>query len=269
VLRRVEIRGVGLEYRWIGPPPGAAPTIVFLHEGLGSVSTWRDFPDLLAASTGCGALVYSRMGYGGSDPVQGPRPFRFMHDEALDVLPAIVDHFELRDPIFYGHSDGASIALIYSGAMRREVRGLILEAPHVFVEPICIESIRRIARTYETTSLRHRLARHHGDNTDSMFSSWTNVWLSAEFPGWNIEEFLPSIDSRVLVIQGENDDYGTLKQVDAIVAQVAGPVESLVLPDCGHSPHAEHPDAVLDATRRFIARVAPAPHTPSHTEDEE
>ena len=253
--RRAEIRGAGLEYRWIGPPPDAAPTIVFLHEGLGSVSMWRDFPDLLAAGTGCGALVYSRLGYGASDPVQTPRPFRFMHDEALDVLPAMVDHFRLREVILYGHSDGASIAIIYAGATRRAVRALVLEAPHVFVEPICVESIHRIAETYETTALRERLMRHHGANTDSMFASWTNVWLSPEFPRWNIEELLPAIHSPLLVIQGENDEYGTRKQVDAVLTQVAGPAESVVLPDCGHSPHSERPAEVLDASGRFLVRA--------------
>ncbi len=249
---RFEVLGQHLEYRWIGPQPNAAPTIVFLHEGLGCLTMWRDFPDRVASATGCGALVYSRMGYGASDPVHEPRPVRFMHDEALDVLPAVIERFQLQEVVLFGHSDGASIAVIYTGARSGPIRGLFLEAPHVFVEPICIESITRIARAYETTRLRERLARYHGGNTDSMFKTWTDVWLRPEFRQWNIEEYLPAIESPVLVVQGENDKYGTLRQVDAVVTQVSGPVRSLVLAGCGHSPHSDQPDDVLEAASRFI-----------------
>jgi pimeloyl-ACP methyl ester carboxylesterase len=251
-LTSFEILGRRLEYRWIGPCPGDASSIVFLHEGLGCLGTWRDFPERLASATGCGALVYSRMGYGASDPVHGPRPVRFMHDEALDVLPAIVEHFKLEEVVLFGHSDGASIAVIYAGARFRSVRALILEAPHVFVELVCVERIARIAQEYETTRLRERLARHHGGNTDSMFRTWTEVWLTPEFRRWNIEEYLPAIQSPVLVVQGENDDYGSLAQVEAVVTQVGGPAESLVLESCGHSPHSDQPDEVLNAASRFV-----------------
>jgi pimeloyl-ACP methyl ester carboxylesterase len=247
-----EVLGSRLEYRWIGPRPDDAPTIVFLHEGLGCLAMWRDFPDRMASATGCGALVYSRIGYGASDPVCGPRPIRFMHEEAMEVLPAVIEHFKLEEVILLGHSDGASIAIIYAGARSASVRALVLEAPHVFVEPVCIESITRIAREYETTRLRERLARYHGDNTDMMFRTWTEVWLTPEFRRWNIEEYLRAIDSPVLVVQGEDDEYGTLRQVEAVVTQVRGPAKSLVLPDCGHSPHSEHPDEVLEAASRFI-----------------
>jgi pimeloyl-ACP methyl ester carboxylesterase len=257
-----------LEYRWIGPRPGEAPTIVFLHEGLGCVGTWREFPDRLASAAGCGALVYSRLGYGASDPVRGPRPVRFMHDEALAVLPAVVEYFKLGEVVLFGHSDGASIAVIYAGALSRgvwkpqdpppgpvSVAALVLEAPHVFVEPICTERIVRIAGEYETTRLRERLMRHHGANTGSMFRSWTGVWLTPEFERWNIEGYLPSIEIPVLVVQGEDDEYGTLKQVDSILTHVRGPAESLVLSRCGHSPHFDCPSDVLEATTRFIRRV--------------
>lgn len=249
---RVEVLGRHIEYRWIGPLPGDAPTIVFLHEGLGCVEMWRDFPDRLSSTTGCGALVYSRMGYGASDPVRGPRPVRFMHDEALEALPALIEHFRLKEVILFGHSDGASIALIYTGARLAPVRALVLEAPHVFVEPICVESIARIAQEYGTTRLRERLARHHGGNTDSMFKTWTDVWLRPEFLRWNIEEYLSSIESPVLVVQGEDDEYGTVRQVDSILTQVKGQAKPLVLPHCGHSPHSDQPDAVLEAAGRFI-----------------
>ncbi|MGB7624212.1 MAG: alpha/beta hydrolase [Terriglobia bacterium] len=276
-----------LEYRWIGPKPGEAPTIVFLHEGLGCVGMWRDFPDLIARESGCGALVYSRRGYGASDPVRRPRTARFMHDEALRILPAVIEHFDLHDFILFGHSDGASIAIIYAGSHPRSVRGLVLEAPHVFVEPVCIESIARIAgrhaappqkahagrgsrqtsshrnaqsltpeqKGYEPGDVRKRLARYHGTNTDSMFRTWTEVWLRPDFRQWNIEEYLTGIEAPLLVIQGEEDEYGTLQQVDAVVTLVRGPAKSLVLAGCGHSPHRDQPKQVMSATVQFIRHI--------------
>jgi pimeloyl-ACP methyl ester carboxylesterase len=250
-----EVLGRRLEYRWIGPRPEDVPTIVFLHEGLGCQRMWRDFPDRLASATGCGAMVYSRFGYGASHPAKGPRPARFMHDEALDVLPAVVASFGLKDVILFGHSDGASIAIINAGAGVRPVRALILEAPHVFVEPICTQRIFRLAHEYETTRLRDRLARYHGANTDSMFQTWTEAWLRPDFLRWNIEEYLSAIECPVLVVQGENDDYGTLRQVDAVVRQVQRPARSLVLPRCGHSPHSDRPDEVLKAATEFVREV--------------
>jgi pimeloyl-ACP methyl ester carboxylesterase len=253
-LKTLEVRGQRLEYRFVGPAPRQAPTIVFLHEGLGSVAAWRDFPDGVAAATGCGALVYSRRGYGTSDPVGGPRPIRFMHDEALLVLPAVLAHFELSEVILFGHSDGASISLIYAGAGLGPIRGLVLEAPHVFVEPVCLDSISRIAAAYETTDLRRKLERYHGRNTDSMFRAWAEVWLDPEFAHWNIEEFLPAITTPVLVLQGEDDEYGTIRQVEAILGQVGGPAEALVLPRTGHSPHRDRPAEVLTAAAGFIRR---------------
>jgi len=251
----VEILGRRLEYRWIGPRPGEAPLIVFLHEGLGSVGMWRDFPDRLAAATGCGALVYGRTGHGGSGKVSGPRPVRYMHDEALDVLPAVFRHFELETAVLFGHSDGASIALIHAGAHAGSVRALVVEAPHVFVETVSIEGIERITADYATTNLKERLARHHGTNTDSMFRAWSEVWLRPEFREWNIEKYLPAIDCPVLVVQGEDDQYGTLEQVEAVVNQVSGTAESLIVPGCGHAPHAERPDEVLGAAAGFIKKA--------------
>ena len=254
----LEVGGARLECRWIGPRPEEAPTIVFLHEGLGSVSTWRDFPDALAARTGCGALVYSRAGYGRSDPAALPRPVRFMHDEAR-VLAEVVRRAGIRDCILLGHSDGASIAIIAAG--RRAVpglRALVLEAPHVFAEPCGLESIARIGETYDTTNLRTRLERHHGANTEGAFWGWNRVWLDPEFRAWNIEELLPGIQVPALVVQGEDDEYGSWAHVDAIVRQSGGPVETLAVPACGHAPHAEHRGAVLAAMAGFI-RAAAAP----------
>ena len=251
----LEIDGTRLECRRAGPGPGEAPTIVFLHEGLGAVSRWRDFPDALAAATGCGALVYSRAGYGRSDSVALPRPVRFMHDEA-ETLAKVVAAAGLRDVVLLGHSDGASIALIAAG--RRAVpglRALVLEAPHVFAEPCGLASIARIAETYRTTDLRARLERHHGDNTDVAFWGWNGVWLDPEFRAWNIEELLPGIAVPALVVQGERDEYGSWAHVESIQRGSGAPVRTLAVPDCGHAPHAEHREEVLAAMAAFIRDV--------------
>ncbi|HTQ79831.1 MAG TPA: alpha/beta hydrolase [Thermoanaerobaculia bacterium] len=228
--------------------------MVFLHEGLGSVAAWRDFPDRVAAELGCRALVYSRRGYGSSEPVAGPRPVRFMHEEALEVLPAVLAHFGLGRVALFGHSDGASIALIYSGSHPEGVAGLVLLAPHVFVEPVCLESIARLAAAYESTDLARRLGRYH-EHTDAMFRAWADVWLRPEFALWNIEEVLPAVTAPVLVVQGEDDEYGTLRQVEAITRQVGGRAEALLLPGAGHSSHRDRPAEVLAATTRFLGRV--------------
>jgi pimeloyl-ACP methyl ester carboxylesterase len=251
----LQIDGVRLEARWIGPPPESAPTLVFLHEGLGSVSLWRDFPERLAAETGCGALVYSRAGYGKSDPAPLPRPVRFMHDEAA-ILPRILEAAGVRESILVGHSDGASIALIHAGSRPAGLRGLVLEAPHVFVEPNTVESIARIGEVYRTTTdLREGLARHHGANVDVTFQGWNDVWLHPEFRAWNLEELLPKIEVPILILQGEWDEYGTWRQVEAIERQSGGPVEAIALPKCGHSPHGERPDLALRTMASFVARI--------------
>jgi pimeloyl-ACP methyl ester carboxylesterase len=255
----LQVDGVRLEARWIGPPPSAAPTLVFLHEGLGSASLWRDFPDRLAGETGCGALVYSRAGYGKSDPVPLPRPIRFMHDEAA-ILPRVLAAAGVRDSILVGHSDGASISLIHAGLIHAggdppHLLGLILEAPHVFTEPHGLASIARIREAYRDTGLRERLARHHGANVDVAFRGWNDVWLDPAFAAWNLEEFLPAIRAPILVLQGEDDEYGTWEQVEAIRRQSGGPVAALAIPECGHSPHREQPETVLRAMAGFVAAL--------------
>lgn len=251
----LQIGDTRLECRWIGPGPDESPTIVFLHEGLGSVSTWRDFPDALAAETGCGALVYSRAGYGASDSIPLPRPVRFMHDEAR-VLREVLSQTGIREPILLGHSDGASIALIAAGmAPIPGLRALVLEAPHVFAEPHGLESIAKIADAYRTTSLRERLARHHGANVDTAFWGWNGVWLHPDFRAWNIEDVLPGVAVPTLIVQGENDEYGTWAHVESIERLAPGPVETLRIPECGHAPHAEQRDTTLAAMSRFINKV--------------
>jgi pimeloyl-ACP methyl ester carboxylesterase len=223
----VTIDGTDLEYTFHAAPSPGAPVIVFLHEGLGCVSLWRDFPARLAAATRCSALVYSRHGYGRSAIVsQGFEP-DYMHREALETLPALLDHFEIEDPVFHGHSDGASIALIYAGNTGRPVRGLIVEAPHVFVEAESIAGLETAKQAFETGALKEGLARHHAD-AERTFRAWHDAWRDPRFLAWNIEVSLPAIRAPVLMIQGAADAYGTLAQLDAIEAGTAGRCERLV-----------------------------------------
>lgn len=249
------IAGHRLECVWIGPSPSAAPTLVFLHEGLGSVSLWRDFPEALCHQTGCGGLVYSRWGHGNSDGLDRPRSVRFMHDEALIALPQVLETFEIRRPILVGHSDGGSIALVYAGSGLGTPTALILEAPHVFVEDLTVTSIAQLKARYETTDVRARFARHHGSNVDTLFRDWTDIWLSSEFRAWNIQEYLSRVHAPTLLIQGLQDEYGTKRQVDAIVSGMAGPTETRVLDGCGHTPHVDQRPVVETAMADFISRV--------------
>jgi pimeloyl-ACP methyl ester carboxylesterase len=246
---------VRLEYAWLGPKPSEAPTLVFLHEGLGCLTSWHDVPAELVERTGCGALVYSRAGYGRSDPVPVPRPVRFMHDEAI-VLGQVLRETGVRDAIPVGHSDGASIALIYAaGSPAVPVRGLVLEAPHVFVEPHGLASIAQMAVRYRTTDLRRRMEKHHGSNVDVAFWGWSEVWLHPEFRAWNIEELLPAIRAPILILQCEEDEYGTWAQVEAIQRRASGPVEAHRLSQCGHAPHRDHPELALATIAHFVRRL--------------
>lgn len=250
----LNVGGKHLEYQWIGPGPDQAPTLVLLHEGLGCVALWRDFPQRLSEATDCGVLVYSRLGYGGSDPVDVPRPLSYMHEEALDMLPGVLNATGIREAILVGHSDGASIALIHAGGVRDpRVRGVVVMAPHVFTEEMCVASIREARDAFETTSLRDRLAKYHGDNVDCAFRGWNRAWLDPDFMHWNIEEYLPGIRVPVLIIQGRQDEYGTALQVESIERQVSGPVKALWLDDCRHSPFKDQPDATLEGLAHFIA----------------
>lgn len=246
-----------LEVQRIAGRRSDAPTLVFLHEGLGSVSLWRNFPAEVAAKTGCPVVVYSRYGHGNSDVLQEPRQVTYMHEEALDVLPELLDRLAIRDPILVGHSDGGSIALIYAGAYDR-VKALILLAPHVFVEEISVASIAAAKVAFETTELPERLARHHWDVAKT-FWGWNNIWLHPDFRRWNIEEYLPRVACPVLAIQGFDDEYGTMAQLDAIARQVNGKIELVRLANCKHSPHRDQPEKVLKAIAAFVKKLAAAP----------
>jgi pimeloyl-ACP methyl ester carboxylesterase len=242
-----------IEYtRWGSSRP--APPLVLLHEGLGSVSMWRDFPSVLSAVSGHPVLAYSRVGHGRSEALRGPRKPSFMHDEALVALPALLDALDVQAPVLVGHSDGGSIALIHAASSGRAVAGLVVIAPHVKVEACSLQAIRAAREAYASTGLRDRLARHH-DQVDSAFRGWNDVWLDPAFRSWNIETLLPRIACPILAIQGEQDEYGTMEQIDSI-ARGAHDVRLLKLADCGHSPHRDQRDTVLAAIDRFVAELS-------------
>lgn len=261
VLQSVEIPAGRIEYRWIGQKQSplrdiTLPVLVFLHEGLGSVGLWRDFPDRAAAATGLPALVYSRIGYGGSDPCVLPRPITYMHEEGEAALPDLLTALGIGRHILIGHSDGASIALIYAGAKPRDgLLGLAVLAPHVFCEDVSVKSIRAAGRAYAEGDLRSRLEKYHGANVDCAFRGWCDAWLDPEFLRWNIEAYVDRIAVPVLAIQGEDDEYGTKAQIDSIAGRARSGFEALMLPACGHSPQRDQPDATLQALARFIRKL--------------
>jgi pimeloyl-ACP methyl ester carboxylesterase len=249
----VTVHGRSLEVHRIPAVNPQAPELVFLHEGLGSVSHWKDFPARVAAMTGCPVTVYSRYGSGNSDLLTEARLVTYMHDEALRTLPDLLAQLRIQKPILVGHSDGASIALIHAGA-HDAVRGLVLLAPHVFVEDLSVASIAEARTSFETTNLPEKLARHHLDAVRT-FWGWNNIWLHPDFRRWNIEEYLPRITCPILAIQGLDDQYGTMAQVRAIARQSGGPVEILPLADCRHSPQRDQPEATLAAIAKFVNQV--------------
>jgi pimeloyl-ACP methyl ester carboxylesterase len=248
-----------LAYQWVGAGASGKSTLVLLHEGLGSIGQWRDFPAKLAAATGCRALVYDRYGYGQSDVLREERrTVRFMHDEALDALPELLTSLAVEKPLLIGHSDGASIALIYAGA-GHAVRGVVAMAPHVFIEPVCLSSIAKAAQAFESTDLATRLGRYHRDARKT-FYGWADVWLDPEFKGWDIrEDYLPQIDCPVLAIQGDDDEYGTMAQLDELKRRVQGPCELLKLKDCGHAPFRDQPEKTLQTIVQFVNEIGVRP----------
>jgi pimeloyl-ACP methyl ester carboxylesterase len=239
----------------IGPPPDAAPTIVMLHEGLGSAGLWGDFPEKLAASTGAGVLVYSRAGYGASSPVTLPRPLDYMHVEALQVLPKVLDTIGFRRGVLLGHSDGASIAAIYAGGVAdHRIRALAMIAPHFVVEELSLRSIAEAKEAYEQGALKTKLARWHGD-VDNAFHGWNGVWLDPKFRGWDISEYLAYIRVPIAILQGASDQYGTLRQIEIAQQECYCPVEVTIIPGAGHSPQREAPQLTLTTIADFINRI--------------
>ena len=251
----LDLAPLRLEYRMIGPRPDAAPTIVMLHEGLGSAGLWGAFPEQLGSATGAGIFVYSRAGYGKSTGAKLPRGVNFMHEEALDVLPRLLDAIGFQRGILFGHSDGASIATIYAGSVQdHRVRGLVLMAPHFFTEEMGLAEIRRARQAFESGVLRDKLKRWHAD-VDCAFRSWNGPWLDPDFKAWDITEALGYIRVPILIVQGADDQYGTIKQVKAAEQECYCPVETVILPGVRHSPHRDAPEATLRTAAAFINRL--------------
>lgn len=247
-------RDIDIEYQWVAPEHHDRDLIVFLHEGLGSISMWRDWPAVVCAATGCRGLVYSRYGYGQSTPRphDEARGVDYLHRQAGEDLPALLHALGLQAvrPILFGHSDGASIALLHAALFPDTARAIVVAAPHIFVEDLTLAGIREAKGLYQTTDLPQRLGRHHRD-ADSVFSAWVDTWLLPEFRDWNIEALLPRIKCPVLAMQGEGDEYGTLDQIRGIARKV--PQTTLLeIPDCGHTPHRDQPTAVINGIRGFL-----------------
>ncbi len=258
-------RCVRIEHEWIDREPGRLrPLIVFLHEGLGSLAMWKDFPQRLCSAAGCSGLVYSRPGYGRSTPRAAEEAWGldFMHRQALEVLPALLQALGVATvartcterPWLFGHSDGGSIALLYAAARPAQLAGAIAVAPHIKVEDLSVRSIAKAREAYLDSGLRERLARYH-DDPDSAFWGWNRIWLHPPFREWSIEAEIESITCPLLAVQGVDDEYGTLEQIRGIARRVPA-AEMLELPDCGHSPHRDQPDALIAAAESFIGRQA-------------
>lgn len=261
VRGKVEVDGTRLETLWQGPGADEAPTLVFLHEGLGCIELWRGFPERLGTALGCGILVYSRAGYGGSDPCPLPRPLDYLEDEALRVLPQVLAQCGVRRCALIGHSDGGSIALVYAGARAPaagapELLAVVTEAAHVFNEAVCVAAAERVRDDYRCGDLRDRLARHHGRNVDCAFWGWCDAWLDPGFRAMNLEAYLSGVRVPCLILQGLEDDYGTPAQVEAIARSVSGPAETLLIPECRHAPHRDQEKLVFATMLAFLRKYA-------------
>jgi pimeloyl-ACP methyl ester carboxylesterase len=247
--------GKRLEFRAVGPAPDIAPTIILLHEGLGCVALWRDFPERLEQATGMGVFAYSRAGYGQSDPADLPRPLDYMTREAVNVLPQVLDAIGFRRGILMGHSDGATIAAIHAGSVAdARVRGLIVMAPHFFTEDMGLAEIAKAREAFEATDLRDRMARYHRD-PENTFRGWNDSWLHPDFRGWNVADVIDYLRVPALAIQGKGDQYGTLAQIEEVESRSYAPVEVAILAECRHAPHLDQPHAVLEAVAEFVQRL--------------
>jgi len=250
----IDVLGRTLHIRHVGDTSSLRP-LVFLHEGLGSVDLWRHFPDDVVERSGHAGLVYSRYGNGWSTPLQEPRRPLYMHDEALEALPRVITMTGTESPILIGHSDGASMAIIYAGA-GHPVLGMVLIAPHVFVEPETVDAIAAIREAFTESDLPAKMSRHHRDPR-ATFHGWADVWLSKEFRDWNIEEYLTGVSCPTLLIQGDDDEYGTSAQLDAIDVGLGAPAGRVIVPGAGHSPHLSHSELVTGAVVDFIGGLRP------------
>ena len=251
----IEAGGKTLRGLCLGPPPAAAPTIVMLHEGLGSVEMWKDFPEKVVEETGHGVLAYSRAGYGQSDPADLPLPTDYMTREAVDVLPVVLDRIGFQRGILLGHSDGASIAAIYAGSVSdMRVRGLILMAPHFFTETVGLESIKQAKEAFENGDLRNRLAKYHRD-PDATFHGWNDAWLNPGFHNWNVADSIDHWHIPVLAFQGADDEYGTGAQIVEVEERTYSPAETAILENCGHAPHRDQPEKTLALIVEFCERL--------------
>lgn len=256
-METVNVAGRRIEALFLPGVRTTAPVLVFLHEGLGSVAAWRDFPQELVERTGCSALIYSRYGNGFSEALGAKREVTYMHEEARETLPGLLDAFGIRAAIAIGHSDGASIALIAAGEGDVRLRGVVAQAPHVFVEDISVEAIVRAKFAYEQSDLRSKLERYH-DDVDRTFYGWNDIWLDPEFRTWDIRESVRGIRVPLLLVQGENDEYGTIAQVRTVREEAShSAVDALYLAHCAHSPHRDRPELVAAAIAGFVKNVAP------------
>ncbi|WP_266206314.1 alpha/beta fold hydrolase [Pontibacter kalidii] len=254
----IRINKASLKLKWLRPGVAAAnrSVLLFLHDSLGCINLWRDFPERLAQATGCTTLIYDRQGYGQSSPFESINRGQDYLEQEADVLERLLDKLQIPQAILFGHSDGGSIALIAAAKYKNRVKAIVTEGAHVFVEEETLEGIREAVKAYQTTNLPQKLQKYHGSKTEAVFRAWTDTWLSAGFRRWNIEHFLPSILCPVLIIQGEADEYGTLAQVEALVQQAQGPVHRLILSGIGHTPHREAVEQVLQQSVSFIKALS-------------
>jgi len=253
-MKHIVVADLKLEYRDIPATLEGRPPLLLLHEGLGCVAMWRDFPGRLAEATGCRVIVWSRAGYGGSQAYGEARTRRYMHREGEEALPALLAALQIERPVLIGHSDGGSIALIFAGSFPEVPRGIAVLAPHEFVEEVTLDGIRAARTAWETTDLPKKMARYHQNQTQQVFFDWNDTWLSPAFRDWNIESYLPKIRCPVLAIQGEDDEYATMRQIDLIAEQVPG-TECLKLAHCGHTPQRDQEAAVLAALAAFVEKL--------------